>query len=291
MTNPGGNTTPTGNVQPQGSTRQGQASSGQSQGSGNQMVPTMTPTTTSTQTSSTTTGGANNIMVVLGGETIEYNPSGIAVQKLEAFYKKQDREPMAPDKKAALFDKATKPGLTAKFDLKLATFSDEDKLDDTYSIGILVNRFKAHCIKYGMHDVMNVVHLQPNKPDEPTGVRSNLFERYSRVPELTVAESCEWFRKYMVPNYYRENLPLVNEALENSCTEQLWEKCVEAHDEYPVDQRGGPLSFSIMMQLLQSHSDNAVPYPINSVKNLKISGYDGENVSKVVSLIQGVYKG
>jgi hypothetical protein len=102
---------------------------------------------------------------------------------------------------------------------------------------------------------------------------------------FTIAESCEWLRKCTVLNYYRENLQLVNEALENSCTEQLWEKCVEARDEYRVDQRGRPLSFSIMMRLLQSHSDNAVQDLINSVKNLKISGYEGKNVSKVVSLI------
>jgi hypothetical protein len=130
---------------------------------------------------------------------------------------------VAPDKKAALFNKTMRPGLTAKFDLISATFSNEDKLDDTYSIVILVNRFKAHCIKYEIHEVMNVVHLQPNKPDEPTGLGSDLFERYSRVPELTVAESCEWFRKYTILNYYRDNLQLVNEALENSCTEQLWD--------------------------------------------------------------------
>jgi hypothetical protein len=183
MTNPSSNPSPSGSGQPQGS--QGQAISGQLQGSGNQTGPTLTSTTTSTPTSSTTTGGANNITVVLGGETIEVNPNGIAAQNTEAlFYKKQDREPMEPDKKAALFDKATKPGLTAKFDLISATFSNEDKLDDTYSIGILVNRFKAHCIKYDMHNVMNVFQLKPNKPDEPTGLRSDLFERYSRVPEL-----------------------------------------------------------------------------------------------------------
>jgi hypothetical protein len=88
MKNPGGNPNPPRNVQAQGSTSQGQASSGQSQESGNQTVPTVTPTTTSTQTSSTTTEGANNITVVLGGETIEYNPNGIVAQKMEAFYKK-----------------------------------------------------------------------------------------------------------------------------------------------------------------------------------------------------------
>jgi hypothetical protein len=79
-------------------------------------------------------------------------------------------------------------------------------------------------------------------------------------------------------------------ALENSCTPALWEKCVEVHDEYPINQRGGPLLFSIMMRLLQSNSDSAVQYLINSVKNLKISNYEGENMSKVVSLIRGAYK-
>jgi Zinc knuckle len=48
--------------------------------------------------------------------------------------------------------------------------------------------------------------------------------------------------------------------------------------------------FSIMMRLLQSHSDNAVQYLINSIKNLKILNYEGENVSKVVSLVRGAYK-
>jgi hypothetical protein len=136
MASSSSSTSQSGNGQPQASTSQ-TASSGTQ------------PTAT---TSMTTT-------VTLGGEIIEYNPSGVVTKTTEAFYKKTDREPMAPDKLAALFDKASKPGLTTRFDLISSTFSDEDKLDDTYSIGILVNRFKAHCIKYDMHDVMNIVHF------------------------------------------------------------------------------------------------------------------------------------
>jgi hypothetical protein len=200
-----------------------------------------------------------------------------------------DREPMGPDKLAALFNKTSKPGLTMTFDLISLTFNDEDKLDNT-SIGILVNRFKTHCVKYDMHDVMNIVHLQLNKPSEPIGVTSDLYEKYSKVSELTVAKSCEWFCKYAVKSYYRENLQLIADALENSCTKQLWEKVVEVHDEYPVEQRGRPLMFSIMTRLLQSHSDNVVQYFINSIKNLKILNYKGENISKVVSLVRGAYK-
>lgn len=75
--------------------------------------------------------------------------------------------------------------------------------------------------------------------------------------------------------------------LENNSTEALWEKVIESHDEFPAAERGGPLAFVIMMRLLQSHTDAAVQYMLNSVKNLKISAFEGENVGKVVSLIRG----
>jgi hypothetical protein len=45
-----------------------------------------------------------------------------------------------------------------------------------------------------------------------------------------------------------------------------------------------------MMRLLESSSDMAVQYLINSVKNTKITNFQGENMSKVVSLIRGAHK-
>jgi hypothetical protein len=43
-------------------------------------------------------------------------------------------------------------------------------------------------------------------------------------------------------------LCLSADFLENNTTEELWEKYLEAHDEYPAEKRGGPLLFSIMMK-------------------------------------------
>jgi 3-polyprenyl-4-hydroxybenzoate decarboxylase len=53
---------------------------------------------------------------------------------------------------------------------------------------------------------------------------------------------------------------------------------------------GGPLLFSIMMRLLQIHSETAVQYLVNSAKNLQIKNFEGENVSKVVSHIRSTRK-
>ena len=42
-----------------------------------------------------------------------------------------------------------------------------------------------------------------------------------------------------------------------------------------------------MMDILQNNSDEAAQYLVKTVKNVKLTDYPGENVSKVVSLIRG----
>jgi hypothetical protein len=65
---------------------------------------------------------------------------------------------------------------------------------------------------------------------------------------------------------------------------------LEVYDEYDTEEKCGTLIFIIMMKKLQSHTDLAVQCLFNSVKNLKISGFEGENVSCVVSLIRRANK-
>jgi hypothetical protein len=71
-------------------------------------------------------------------------------------FKKENRTQLSEDKRNDLFDKATKTRST-KFGLVTLTLSEEDKLDDTYSIGIQLAQLKSHFIKYDMDDVFLVV--------------------------------------------------------------------------------------------------------------------------------------
>jgi hypothetical protein len=57
-----------------------------------------------------------------------------------------------------LFNKATKARST-NFALLTLTLSEEDKLDDTYNIGIQISQLKSHFIKYDMDDVFTIVNL------------------------------------------------------------------------------------------------------------------------------------
>jgi hypothetical protein len=230
--------------------------------------------------------------VNVGGEVIELSAEPLTTTVEESpLYKKVDREKLSGDKRNDLFDRATRTQGWSKFDLMSLSLSDEDKLDDTYNIGVQVGKCRAHMVKYNMHDVFTI--LIPKADDETKKTieeQKNLFTDYSVITEDMVATSNEWYRKWPKKDYYRDNLQLSYDFLENNITNQLWEKCLESYEEYPPERRGGPLLFIIMMKKLQNNTDDAVEYLQNSVKGLSITNFDGEDVSRVVSLIKGAHK-
>jgi hypothetical protein len=86
----------------------------------------------------------------------------------------------------------------------------------------------------------------------------DLFKSYSQIYENhQVAASNKWYSEHTIEDYYK----------------WLWGKCPEDYDEYQPEKQGGTLLFIIMMKKLQSRTNSSVQYLINSVKNLKISGF------------------
>jgi hypothetical protein len=201
------------------------------------------------QTSSATTNpSASNVpgnttvtmsKITIAGEEIEFDATATAVNtnKIVTLFAKEKRAALSEEKRQDLFDKITKPKLT-RFDLVSMTLSDKDKLDDTYNTGIQVLRLKNHTDRYDCSNVCNILELDPTDPSKPTGVTWDLFKDYSSLTEQQVGASNKWYRTYPTKEYYRDNLQLILETLENSCTEQLWEKVCETHDEYPSEERG-----------------------------------------------------
>jgi hypothetical protein len=228
--------------------------------------------------------------VIIAREEIEIDTGAQAVSsnKTVTLSAKEKLTALSEEKRQELFDKITRPKLT-KFDVVSMTLSDEDKLDDTYNTGIQVLRFKNHLDWYDCTNVCNIVEFDPTDPTQLTGVTWNLFKDYSSIMERRVAQSNKWFRTYPKKEYYRDNLQLTLETLENSCTEALWEKVCETHDEYPSNEREGPLAILIMMKMIQNHNDLGAQYLTNTVKNLKISSFEGEKVPNLVSLIRRVH--
>ncbi len=147
---------------------------------------------------------------------------------------------------------------------------------------------KAHMVKYDMHDVFQVLTVGEDK--RSVSNPRNLFEHYSTITESEVAKSNRWYATWPIADTFRENLQLTYQFLENNTTERLWDKCLEVYEKYTAQERGGPLMFLIMMKKLQVDTDAAVEYLRNSIKTMKITNFDGEDVSRVVSLIRGAWK-
>lgn len=248
----------------------------------------------STDSGSTKSSNTTVIMstkkVTLDGEEIEVSSAVVASgAALTTLYLKADREELKKvNKLNELFEKATRTRI-AKLDLVTLTLSEEDKLDDTCSLGIQIGRIRAHFTRYDMHDVMGIVTFGATGLDDPTG-RSDLFALYSSITEKEVALSNQWYNEYTTAEWYRQNLQLTLEFLENNTTTALWEKCLEVYEEYPANQRGGPLMFLIIMKKLQSHTEAATKYLSNSIENMKLTNFEGESVSRATSLIRGAYK-
>ena len=80
---------------------------------------------------------------------------------------------------------------------------------------------------------------------------------------------------------------LTYEYLTNNVEESLKSKVLKTYLNFPPQRRGGPLFFKIMINILQNNSNEAAKYLIQTVKDIEITNYAGENVSTVVSLIRG----
>ncbi len=223
--------------------------------------------------------------VKIGGIEVKLATKANEVKADETpMFKKEQRKGLSEDKRNDLFEKATKNVLT-KFDLMSMSLKDEDKLGETYNIHILLAKMKAHMVKFDMHDVFTVLDVE----DDDKTIKSttkNLFTSYPTITEKEVAKSNKWYNTWPADESFRENLQLTFQFLENNTTEQLWDKCMEAYSNYTAAEKGGPLMFLIIMKKLQVDTDMAVQYLQNSVKTLKITNFDGENVSRVVSLFQ-----
>jgi hypothetical protein len=170
--------------------------------------------------------------------------------------------------------------------------SNDDKLENVYNLGHLVERLKAHCIRYDMHDVFYILQVSPTDPKglAVLGDPIDLFAHSVVLSNEDVAESNRWYKRWAKASWFQQNMTLSFELLQNNCTQELWEKCLERYAVYPIEQQGGPLMFRIIMEKLQSDTEQAVQHLIDTVKKIKISKYKGENVNHVASLIRSVHQ-
>ena len=194
-----------------------------------------------------------------------------------ALYTKADRDKLSADKLNDLFEKAVAKSQT-KYDLLDLKLDDPDKLEDTYNLEMAVDATRAHHVKYDMSDVFTIV-----VPDmDPARYQTkDLYKDYSTITIQEVLNSNEWYATMTADplnHYFLQNLKLTHEHLKNNAEDRLVTKVNELYSAYPKEQQGGPLFFKLMMDTLQDNSEESSKYLVATVKNLKLTDFDGESV-------------
>jgi hypothetical protein len=119
-------------------------------------------------------------------------------------FKKEDRPNLSVDKQTVLFKSAVAKAHKL-YDLMPLSLDDEDKLDDTYNLEVLVGKTKRAHFRYNMYDIFSIV--IPNN-DETIKEVKDLYFDYSNITIEQVARSNLWYRKWMANVYFEQNLEL-----------------------------------------------------------------------------------
>lgn len=229
--------------------------------------------------------GAPLPTITVGGQVIEVRPAARAVtQEQEILYPKEDRATLSAKELLDLYTAATKTKQT-KYKLLTLTLTDNEKLDDTYVLEMAIQRTKHNMIEYDMHDVFTIMYPDGEGPGVLRSI--DLFHGYSTIKIEDVAKSNEWYRRWPTAPSYDENLKLTFNYFQNNVADDLCQKANEEYNRFPISQRGGPLFFIIMMNLLLSNTDAASEALVKRLRNLDLSKVQGEDVDKVVSLSRG----
>jgi hypothetical protein len=208
----------------------------------------------------------------------------------EVLYPKEDRVKLSPEKLAELFDKATR-ARHKKYDFINLTLTDEDKLDDTYNIDMLIRRTKNVHINYDMHNVFTIVLIDPTDPDEKRIIGTkDLYTEFSEISVQEVAISNKFYHQWASEDHFVQNLKLTYAFFQSNVSEELWEKTFETYDEYPRECKGGSLFFIIMINLLLSNTEEAAVTLQERVRNFKLSNLPGEDVTRAISLLKGAIR-
>jgi len=229
-------------------------------------------------------------ITMIGGEKVPTfkTPQATTSTVTKVMYTKEKRQELSEEKRIELFEKATKATFVQKFDVVSLSVTDENKLDDIRNIGTLVGKFRDHLVKYDMINVFTVLDL--DEAQKLPIQENDLMQSHATLKESTVAKSNQWYNEWTIDPYYRENLQLSYDFLANNTTEKLLEKCLETYEEFPSSQQGGPLLFIIMMKKLQSDTEAAVEFIQTTVKNMKLTLFDGEDVNRAITLIRAAHK-
>jgi ribosomal protein L40E len=139
---------------------------------------------------------------------------------------------------------------------------------------------------------VNKVKLDREGKVTPTVISSHpFFEEWSQLTIEDVVHHTTFLRTYVTkPFYFSSNLLLTEQFLINNMDDDLYCKCLETYQYQPPSARGGPLLFITMLKELVENKQDIARSLFIKLQSLKLSDFEGENVTEGVSTIRQIIK-
>ena len=167
--------------------------------------------------------------------------------------------------------------LTSIFYL-LALEDSDSQLANTYDTTMRVIEFKRRLSKF---DMLDVFHLRSSVSSSSR----DLLSLFSSLSEADIRTSNKFYNQFG-QDYDLQKLSWSAELLENSCEQDLLDKISEKLMDVPEAEKGGLLSFYYAMLEITSSTEDTIRTMEIRLSSLKITSFQGENVSTAYSQIR-----
>ena len=230
--------------------------------------------------------------VMLNGDIITVRPDKRSDVGIIKRWDKTRRSTLPEDVLQLFNQNATKRILDTKYRLKQHAISQDNSkfLTQIKYANTQLRRLEAHMIMYDFEDVLTVV-VPVNVQYSPrieTKTYHVILDHCHLTPQL-VANSIVWHKLWAAPDYKLENLGLVFSFFESNTDPALWEKCLEAYDEFDALERGGPLMVYLVLDRIQRRTEDVLKTVQDVFKAIKIKDIPGENIDEVTTLSKTTY--
>jgi hypothetical protein len=158
--------------------------------------------------------------VVIDGLTIKVTTVQKTVTTQTVLHLKSERATLDKKERNDLYARATAKHHKL-FDLISLAITSKDKLDDTYTLEMLIEHMRSSHGDYEMGDVFKIISwgIDPISGDlQINGGSKDLYSDYSNLSVESVAPSNEFYRTYVDDETFTENLKLTLDYMKNSVT-------------------------------------------------------------------------
>ena len=203
--------------------------------------------------------------------------------------KKEDRVKLDQDKLLKITTQMEE-GLEKKYTEVSVEEEDLSVLENTYELTQQNKKIFAKLKDWDMADVFTLVlGIDANTG---TATTKDLIKDWPTIPRKEVQQSNTWYRTTVDPAtspWIVQNLRSSHRFIINSCDPEMQDQITDILLGYKESEKGGPLTFKILMDLVQSNSERAIKHLISSVKSMDIKNFDGEDVTAAVAQMRGAH--